>query len=370
MGRSPNIDQGEDDMDKVVTPHHFPSRNRAEGMTPLGRFGLRCVLLCLAVWGALFAAASSIEAVELGKGPAAWEATAETASPPRTIADLKALEQRIQKTVAQVSASVVSLAGGSGVVISSDGYLLTVAHVDEHAGRWIVVVFPDGRRARAVTLGNDHGADAGMAKITDPGPWPHAEMASSADLKPGQWCLTLGYPITFEHGKPPVLRIGRVLRNEKPAIITDCTIMGGDSGAPLFNLDGKVVAIGTMCDRSLSVNLHVPMDRFSAVWDRLAKGEDFDSLEPKPLLGVSAAEAGGDARIGAVTPGSGADHAGLKPGDVLLKFGGKEIHKFEELPPLVQQHKPGDKVDVELRRGTETLKVQVTLDRDGAGEGK
>ncbi len=166
------------------------------------------------------------------------------------------------------------------MVISADGYVLTVAHVGERAGRQVVVVFPDGRRARAVTLGNDHGADAGMAKITDPGPWPHAEMASSGDLKPGQWCLTLGYPITFEHGRPPVVRVGRVLHNERPAIITDCTIMGGDSGAPLFNLEGKVVAIGTKCNNAIVFNLHVPMDRFAEVWDRLAKGEDFDSLAP------------------------------------------------------------------------------------------
>ncbi|MGA2616210.1 MAG: serine protease [Thermoguttaceae bacterium] len=269
-------------MGKVVTSHHLPSGNTGEGMARVRRFGLRCTLLCLTLWGVLCAAASSIEAVEPADRIAAGEATAETAGPPKNIADLKTLEQRIRKTVAQVSPSVVAIAGGSGVVISDDGYVLTVAHVGERAGRQVVVIFPDGRRARALTLGNDHGADAGMAKITDPGPWPHAETASSGDLKPGQWCLTLGYPITFEHGKPPVLRLGRVLRNERPAIITDCTIMGGDSGAPLFNLDGKVVAIGTKCNNALVFNIHVPLDRFADVWDRLAKGEDFDSLAPKP----------------------------------------------------------------------------------------
>ncbi|MGA2034320.1 MAG: S1C family serine protease [Thermoguttaceae bacterium] len=296
-------------------------------------------------------------------------AAAEPATgPPKTIADLKALEQRIRRTVAQVSASVVAVSGGSGVVISEDGYLLTVAHVDQRAGRPLVVVFPDGRRAKAVTLGNDFGADAGMAKISDPGPWPHAQMASSGDLRPGQWCLTLGYPITFEPGRAPVVRIGRVLANEKTVIITDCTIMGGDSGAPLFDLDGKVVAIGTKCDNSVAHNLHVPLDRYTAVWKRLAASEDFDSLAPKPVLGVAAAEGAKDVRLGTVDRGSGAELAGIKPGDLLLKVDGKEIHKFDDVSPIVQRHKPGDKVEVVLRRGKDTLKLQVTLGQSNAGD--
>lgn len=282
---------------------------------------------------------------------------------PRGIAELKALEQIVQRTVAKVTPSVVSVAGGSGVCISRDGFVLTVAHVAERAGRPVVVIFPDGRHARAVTLGNDHGLDASMVKITDPGPWPYAEMASSGNLKTGQWCLTLGYPADFAHGRPPLLRIGRVLSNEHHGVITDCTIMGGDSGAPLFNLEGKVVAIGTMCDPALVYNIHVPMDRFADVWQRLAKAEDFDSLA-QPLLGVLATPGTAEARIGTIVPGSGAEKAGLKAGDLVLKFGGKEIRKYDDLPPLVRQRKPGEKVEVEFRRGTETLKVQVTLTED------
>ena len=116
------------------------------------------------------------------------------------------------------------------MVVSKEGLVLTVAHVGQRAGRSVFVIFPDGRRHRAITLGNDRGADAGMVKITDPGPWPSAEIGTSADLKPGQWCLTLGYPITFDLGRPPIVRIGRVLTTWKTEMVTDCTIMGGDSG--------------------------------------------------------------------------------------------------------------------------------------------
>ena len=143
-------------------------------------------------------------------------AVGDVAAGPQSIADLKALERKVQQVVAKVSASVVVIAEGSGVVVGSDGYVLTVAHVGGHAGRDVTVVFPDGRRARAVTLGNDSGMDAGMAKITDPGPSPYAAIGSSEDLKPGQRRLTLGYPVTFgPHGKPPLVRIGRVLAMKK-----------------------------------------------------------------------------------------------------------------------------------------------------------
>ena len=324
------------------------------------------VLQGLTACALLLVVAGPVTPAEPKGEPPRLQAGAEATGPPQGIADLKALEDRIREAVTKVTPSVVSVSGGSGVVVSTDGYVLTVAHVGRRAGRNVSVIFPDGRRARAVTLGNDHGVDAGMVKISDNGPWPSAELGNSADLKPGQWCLTLGYPITFEHGKPPVVRVGRVLSNRKTEIITDCTIMGGDSGAPLFNLDGKVVGIGTKCDASLVHNIHVPIDRFRDGWEPLTKGKDFDSLVPTwALLGVLVAK---DARIESIVPGSGAEKAGLKPGDVLLKFAGQELRQNEELAPLVQQRRRGEKVEIELRRATETLNLQVTLGQSSTGQ--
>jgi serine protease Do len=319
--------------------------------------------LCIFLW----VASGSVVAAEPPSRPATSAATAPAVSPSRNITDLKGLERKMQQVVAKVSPSVVSVADGSGVVVSSDGYVLTVAHVAEKAGRQVVVVFPDGRRARAVTLGNDYGVDAGMAKISEPGPWPYVAIGNSDELKPGQWCLTIGYPVTFEHGKPPLVRIGRVLQNVKTELITDATIMGGDSGAPLFDLDGKVIAIGSTCDdRTVVHNIYVPIDRFRDGWKQLAAGEDFNSLAPKrAMLGVGADENTDDARIGSIVPGSAAEKAGLKPGDVVLKFEDRPIQTYEELPPLIWQRRPGDKVKIAIRRGGETLELRVTL---GAGD--
>jgi serine protease Do len=294
--------------------------------------------------------------------PAA-EPAADVAAPPKNTADLKVLESRIKKVIAKVTPSVVSIGGGSGVIISEDGYVLTVAHVNEKADKPTRVMFADGRRAEAITLGSDHGLDAGLAKIVEKGPWPHIEMGTSDDLRPGQWCLTLGYPVMFERGRAPVVRIGRVLRSSYRVVTTDCTIMGGDSGAPLFNLDGKIIAIGSKCDDVLVSNFHVPVDRYRELWNCLVAREDFDTLKPA-LLGIRPAEEADDARIGAIIPGSAADKAGLKEGDVILHFDGKPVKIYNDLPPLVRQLHPGHRTKVEYRRDGALLQMTVTLGRD------
>jgi serine protease Do len=328
---------------------------------PRAGLSARCLTLC----AALCLAAGSAAAVEPASEAAARAADP---SPPRNIADLKTLEKTVQKVVAAVAPSVVYVPGGSGVVLSSDGYVLTVAHVARRAGRELVLVFPDGRRVRAVTLGNDYGVDAGLVKIVDEGPWPHAEWGRSDNLQSGQWCLTLGYPVSFEHGKTPAVRIARVLHYGKNEIITDGTIMGGDSGAPLFDLDGKVIGIGTKCIDLLVYNIHVPIDRYRDDWEKLVQGKDFNSLAPKrAFLGVLPAERNDEPRVAQVIAGSAAEKSGVRPGDLVLKFGGREIHKFSELPPLVRRHKPGDQVEIELRRGGETLKLQATLGQRDPG---
>ena len=141
--------------------------------------------------------------------------------------------------------------------------------------------------------------------------------------------------------------------------------MGGDSGGPVFDMGGRVIGISSTCGDSLLENRHVSVDRFLRYWDRLLKGEDMDELEPGygAIVGVES-EIGVDVpRLGIVTPGGPADKAGLKVGDTVISFAGKPIRIFHDLTVEVRRHKPGEKLEMEIRRGDETKKFEVTLEK-------
>ena len=156
-----------------------------------------CFALTLSAWVVVGAAAESVDS-----------------SSPTSLAGLKALERKVQAVAKKVTPCVVGVSGGSGVIVSEEGLVLTVAHVGEREGRRVTVTLPDGRRVRGRTLGNDFGVDAGMVQLDGEGPWPHAEMGTSDDLERGQWCVALGYPVSFERGKAPVVRLGRICETE------------------------------------------------------------------------------------------------------------------------------------------------------------
>src|SRR5207248_6192434 len=131
---------------------------------------------------------------------------------------------------------------------------------------------------------------SGLIKITENGKkWPFAEMSDSAKLKKGQWCLSLGHPGGFRRGRAPVVRLGRVLKFDTTLIQTDCTLVGGDSGGPLFDMEGKVIGIHSRIGGAITANVHVPADTYTETWDRLVKGE---------ALGGGAFARATDARLG------------------------------------------------------------------------
>ncbi len=146
--------------------------------------------------------------------------------------------------------------------------------------------------------------------------------------------------------------------------------MGGDSGAPLFDLDGKLIAIGTEClPPILTYNIHVPIDRYRNEWELLAKSRDFDSQTPAwSLLGAHVVEAAKELRVAVLAPKGAAETAGLQPGDVLLTFGGQKLQQPSDFTGSIRKRRPGESVEIEFRRGTETLKRQLTLGQDSSGQ--
>ena len=164
----------------------------------------------------------------------------------------------------------VGPAQGSGVLISPDGYILTAAHVAQTPDESAVITLHDGTEVKGKTLGMDRDIDAGLVKIEDPprngSAWPFVEMGSSGEIRPGQWCIVTGHPGGYQKGRDPVFRVGRVLGRDAKVIVTDCPLIGGDSGGPLFDFDGNVIGIHSRIGAPLTVNMHVPVNAYAEGW--------------------------------------------------------------------------------------------------------
>jgi serine protease Do len=287
---------------------------------------------------------------------------------PMGVADLKAMQEHVRSLTGQLMKCTVGVqvgnAQGSGVIISKDGYVLTAAHVAGRANRTVKFFFSDGTMKLGQTLGLNRSLDAGLMKIADATDLPYAEMGASNRLNEGQWCLAMGHPGGYQSDRKPVLRLGRVLFNNDDVITTDCTLVGGDSGGPLFDMQGKVIGINSRIANELTANMHVPVNTFQESWDRLKKAEEWGHYPgQRPSLGVVGEEGAAEARLAKVNPDSPAEKAGLKPGDVILKFDGVAVANFDALVEEVQKHQPDARVQIEYRRGEETKTAQLRIGR-------
>jgi serine protease Do len=285
---------------------------------------------------------------------------------PEDVTDLKAMELHVQKVVEKVLPCTVNVRDGggqgSGVIVSEDGYVLTAGHVSREAGRVVDVTLNDGRKVKAKTLGANHNIDSGFLKITDPGKWAFAEMGKSADLKPGQWVVTTGHPGGYNATRGTVVRLGRVLKSSPEFVRTDCTIVGGDSGGPLFDMNGKVVGIHSRIGALLSANIHVPVDTYRETWDRLVKGDVWGN----GFLGFSADRKAPGCKVSEVSEGSPAAKAGLEIGDLVLAFDGKKVESIQDLGNHLRDAAVGSKVVLEIEREEGVTKLTVTVGkRDG-----
>jgi serine protease Do len=240
-------------------------------------FSRLCILLCISLVACPSPRAWAQPAGD-AKSPPAFEA-------PKDVAGFQGLENRIKSVVAKVQPSVVGMeiggGAGSGVIVSEDGLVMTAGHVVAKPGQKVKFLLHDGKTANGATLGNFGTADAGMARITDPGKWPAVEKGRSGPIRPGTWCIAMGHPLGYQAGRAPVVRVGRVLHVNDETIQTDCPIVSGDSGGPVFDLDGRVIGINSRISDALNANLHAAVDVFHANWDRLLKGDVWQAGLPE-----------------------------------------------------------------------------------------
>ena len=262
---------------------------------------------------------------------------------------------------------------GSGLIISSDGDVLTNNHVVANADE-VIVRLSDRREFVAKVLGTDERSDVALLRI-DATDLPVARIGSSRELKVGEWVLAIGSPFGFEHSVTAgiVSAKGRSLPRESyvPFIQTDVAINPGNSGGPLYNLDGEVVGINSQIfSRTggfMGLSFAIPIDVAIDVAAQLKA----DGRVSRGWLGVliqdvtrELAESFGMAKpegalIARVLEGSPVAKAGMEVGDIVLRFDGKPVDHSADLPPIVGRTRVGTSVPVEILRGGKSRTLTV-----------
>jgi len=265
---------------------------------------------------------------------------------------------------------------GSGVIMSSDGYIITNNHVVEDADE-INVRFSDNEEYEAKVIGKDAKTDIALIKIEPKHVLQPAVLGDSDKLRVGDWVIAIGNPFGFEQTVTAgiVSAKGRNLGGSsyENFIQTDASINPGNSGGPLFDTDGNMVGINTaIYSRSggnVGLGFAIPINMAKSVLTQL---KDTGKVS-RGWLGVSIQTVTSEladkfhmdrpmgALVGEVTPDSPAAKAGIESGDIITKFAGREISHMNMLPAIVAQTPVGTEVQIELVRNGEkkTLTVKI-----------
>ena len=270
--------------------------------------------------------------------------------------------------------------GGSGFIISGDGQIITNSHVVEDADE-VIVKLTDKREFKAKVLGSDKRTDVALIKIEASG-LPALKIGNPSTLRVGEWVAAIGQPLGFEStlttgvisAKARASRGGDSTGDLVPFIQHDAAVNPGNSGGPLFNTRGEVVAINSMIATVSGgfqgISFAIPIDLAMDVVGQLQKGGSVK----RGMLGVQIgavsrdlAEAFGlpkpqGAMVGSVNKDSAAEKAGIQKDDIILKFNDRVVEDSRDLPRYVTSVRPGTPAKVQVWRDGKTLDLSVTLE--------
>jgi serine protease Do len=265
---------------------------------------------------------------------------------------------------------------GSGFILSSDGQILTNAHVVDEASE-VLVKLSDKREFRAKVIGTDKRTDVALLKIEATG-LPKVTIGDPDKLRVGEWVCAIGKPFGLENTITAgiVSAKGRELPQENnlvPFIQTDVPINPGNSGGPLFNMKGEVVGINSLIfsrtggymGLAFAIPIDVAMNVAKQLQDkgRVTRGKigvqiQEVSKETADAFGLPKATG---ALVNSVEKGGPAEKAGVESGDIILKADGRTVNSSSELPRIITQVKPGSKITLQVWRKGATKDLSVTV---------
>ncbi len=262
---------------------------------------------------------------------------------------------------------------GTGFILSPDGYILTNNHVVENVDR-IEVIFSDRSKAEAQVVGQDPKTDLALIRVEGRSDLHALPLGDSDEVLPGDWVVAIGNPFGLEHTVTAgiVSAKGRDI-GQGPYddfIQTDAAINPGNSGGPLLNLAGEVIGINTAINpQANTIGFAVPVNMAKEILPQLKEsghvtrgwlGVAIQPLTPElaEALGLGTQEG---ALVAQVTPGSPAAEAGIERGDVIARFSGQPIREMRDLPRKVSSTPIGQRVEVEVLRGSGRRTFEVTI---------
>lgn len=273
---------------------------------------------------------------------------------------------------------------GSGVILSPDGYIVTNHHVVRGADE-IVVSLADGRRFLGKIVGADEQSDLAVIKV-EARNLPIAELGDSDKLRVGEWAIAVGNPLglgsTVTVGVISALNRRKLLVEEgrmlEVAIQTDAAINQGNSGGALANIHGQLIGINTAIAAppgggSIGIGFAIPVNHVKkVVRDILAQGGGsvkrarpwlgiaFDAVRPSFMRRVGLPDLNGVV-VNEVLAGSPADKAGIRPQDVIRRFGQRPVRSTQDLLEEIMERQPGDKVEITVWRGGKEVTLSVVV---------
>ncbi|NVN91960.1 MAG: Do family serine endopeptidase [Desulfuromonadales bacterium] len=270
---------------------------------------------------------------------------------------------------------------GTGFITSADGYIITNNHVVNGADE-VMVKLSDGRELKGEIKGSDEKMDLALIKISDKNNFPFAEFGDSDALEVGEWVMAIGNPFGLAHTVTAgiVSAKGRVIGSGPydDFIQTDASINPANSGGPLFDAGGKVIGINTaiIAGGGGGIGFAIPINMARAVVAQLRENgkvvRGYLGVRFQPLTGDLARSFGLDSEKGAliasVEKDTPAERAGLKPGDIILEFDGKQINDGSELPRYVAVAPIDKKAKVVIFREGKKQDVYVTVGKLKDGE--